>query len=452
MKQSGSDFRKFTKSLIDSLEYPSDYEKRKPFVVWGGEKETAGLGVRVTPNGVKSFVVQYRCKKRFRIMTLGRFGDDLTLHKARIKAARVREKARDGIDSLDEQKAEVAAARAERDKAKSVGGQIPATLGELCDKWLGTIEARNKRSRGEDVRRIKKWVKGENLFKGNSIPLADVRLENVNRRVISTLYRHIGDPSKEGGGTVDGKPVEANRVLFLLATVCSWGIEQGLLSGPNPAHRKKKERYKETERDVIVKREEMPRLIDAIDQEADPYVRGLYRLLLLSGLRRSEAIEAKWQEYDAVQGELGLPDTKAGKPRRVSLSPASVAELGALPRSVSPYIFPAHRIDRATGRVEYSPPRPPALGQEPQWRFMSVPNRQWSRIRRRAGVEHLTGHDLRRTVSEIVVEQLRDPKAASAVLGHASMETTMKVYRAITDREKAREGVEVVATVWGIES
>ncbi len=58
----------FTKTVLDNLPIPEG--KSRPYY---HDSETPGLGLRVTSNGVKSFMVQRRINKKPQIVTLGRY-------------------------------------------------------------------------------------------------------------------------------------------------------------------------------------------------------------------------------------------------------------------------------------------------------------------------------------------------------------------------------------------
>ncbi len=58
------------------------------------------------------------------------------------------------------------------------------------------------------------------------------------------------------------------------------------------------DRYKEEKRDRWVNPEELPRLAQAIDAEPNIYVRMALWLYLLTGMRKSELLSAKWTHID----------------------------------------------------------------------------------------------------------------------------------------------------------
>ena len=69
-----------TKRKIDSFEYEGQNGSRD--VRW--DDRLPGFGVRIYPNGKRSFVLSYRCHGRKRLMVLGPYGV-LTLEQARDK-------------------------------------------------------------------------------------------------------------------------------------------------------------------------------------------------------------------------------------------------------------------------------------------------------------------------------------------------------------------------------
>ena len=74
---------KLTKRSIDGFTYQGTNGKRD--IRW--DDRLPGFGVRIYPNGKKSFVLSYRVNGRKRLMALGAYGV-LTLDQARSRARR----------------------------------------------------------------------------------------------------------------------------------------------------------------------------------------------------------------------------------------------------------------------------------------------------------------------------------------------------------------------------
>src|SRR5262249_48841947 len=127
------------------------------------------------------------------------------------------------------------------------------------------------------------------------------------------------------------------------------------------------------------------------------------RLLILTGARLREILEARWQHVDLERGAIFLPDSKTGR-KPVYLSAAAQAVLAALPRiENNPHII-AGAKDGAP-RADLKKP--------------------WAAVCKAAGLEGVRLHDLRhyvayRTMSHTVTgSAILAVNAGSACIGAA---------------------------------
>ncbi|MDP9120341.1 MAG: tyrosine-type recombinase/integrase [Acidobacteriota bacterium] len=119
-----------------------------------------------------------------------------------------------------------------------------------------------------------------------------------------------------------------SKMLNLAET---WGLRP-LHSNPCP----RIGRYRENGRERFLTGAELRRLgeaLSAVEQEGseDPIAVLAIRLLPLTGARRDEILELRWQDVDLDTGTLNLPDSKTGK-KSIPLGPAAVEVLAAAPR------------------------------------------------------------------------------------------------------------------------
>lgn len=177
------------------------------------------------------------------------------------------------------------------------------------------------------------------------------------------------------------------------------------------------ERFPETKRRRFVTPDELPQLSNAIEQEFDEYVRHAVWLLLLTGLRRGELLNAKWSDIDWKQRTLSSPKTKNGEAPLAPLSHAAIARLKVVPRMQdNPYIICGRKAGQPLVNL----------------------NDAWNRIRAAAGLHDLRIHDLRRTVGSWLVRDGASLHLVGSVLNHKDQKTTAGyAYFQTKERHKA---------------
>jgi integrase len=258
------------------------------------------------------------------------------------------------------------------------------TFAELAETYLEQHSAPRKRSARDDVQRIRDYL----------IPAWGPRSATaVSRADVAELHREIGDR-----GTY-----VANRVLALVSHLFAWGEKVGLLpeSHPNPV--RGISRFRERPRDRWLGRDEVRRLLKALEKEPSVHIRAFFWLLLLTGCRKRELLELRWEDVDLEQGVARLPETKAGRVHHVPLSAQAILLFRSLPReSGNPHVFP--------GRIAGAP-------------LVNV-EKSWRRIRDDAGLGDVRLHDLRRTVGSWLVQDGASLPLVGAVLNHSNPSTT----------------------------
>jgi integrase len=339
-----------------------------------------GFGIRVYPSGIKSFVLRYRNRSgRTRLLTLGRYGV-LTLPQARERARRALVDVLDGIDPAEEKK-----------KPKGI------TVSEFSEVYLDLHAKQRKKTWREDARRLENTI----------IPAIGSRaLHDVRRADVTALHSNVGSRA----------PVEANRVAALISVMFTLAEKWEYLpeGSPNPASGI--DLFPERSRDRYVTPKELPRLVKAIELEPNVYVRAVLWMYLLTGVRKSELLNAQWSDIDIDRCELRIEETKAGRPHIVPLSEPAMQVLEQLPRQQgNPYIFPGARPGR------------PLAGFSKNWRT----------IRKRANLEDLRLHDLRRTVGSWLAMSGASLPLIGKVLNHSNPSTTAIYARLAEDAARA---------------
>jgi integrase len=162
--------------------------------------------------------------------------------------------------------------------------------------------------------------------------------------------------------------------------------------------------------------EEIPRLLTALDQEPAIYARAAILMLLFTGCRRGEVLQAKWRDVDLVRKELHLPRTKSGKSRTVALSAPVVALLKELPREKdNPHVFP--------GLVEGG-------------RLTTI-REPWLKALKAAGLPpEIRVHDLRHSVGTSLSNANVSLTVVGAVLGHSQPSVTQRYAQPSQDPQR----------------
>ena len=354
---------KLTKRLIDRLAYRGENGNRD--VRW--DALLPGFGIRVYPNGKKSFVLNYRINGRKRLMVLGAFGA-LTLDQARNSARRHLAAIIDGTDPIEKRR-KITAGNAVKD---------------LAVVYLERHAKLHKKSWKDDERRIQKYI----------LPAwRNLRVSNIKRADVAALHRKIGQHH----------PYEANRILELLSKMFSLARRWGFVGEDAINPTKDIDKFKEHKRDRWVTPEEVPRLVWAINQERNVYAKTALWLYLLTGVRKSELLKAQWADVNWARGELKLPETKAGRMHYVPLSGPALAILRKVPRlEKNPYVLPGHKQGRHLINIQ----------------------KPWQRVRAKAGLQDVRLHDLRRTVGSWLAQSGNSLHLIGRVLNHSSPATT----------------------------
>lgn len=356
----------------------------QPDITW--DKTMIGLGVRVTANGAKSFVLRYRVLGRQRLATLG------ATHIHSVDKAR--SWARDGLAQAD--KGIDFQAAAEQQKA----------LGTVSQLWRRYIDEHVKVDAAERTAEDLESLWRTHLER----PFGSKRVTDVATADVRNWHRRASErrtvAAKNGRQKCVGGAYTANRALQALRAAFNWQIAEGTLPPDfrNPCvgvglnHEKP--------RDVILRPTELPALAKAIDAHSDIYARAFVWLAIYTGARRGELLELQWQHVDLQAKRITFMDTKNKTDRTVPLAPEAVQLLKGLPRiDDNPHVFPGrwgkgHRINVTDA---------------------------WEEMRKAAGLPHLRLHDVRRSVGSWLGAAGHTAPMIGELLGHKS-DVTSRVY------------------------
>ncbi len=367
--------RKLTKRVVDALSVETN-----DAVFW--DRELAGFGVRVYATGRKIYVVQSRGPWGPKRVTLGKHGE-MSTDEARKTAAGV-------IDRIK---------RGEEPEPKPP--EAAPTVAGLAGRFMRDHAETHCKP---DTVRLYRSLLGNHVVPA----LGGTRLVDVGRAEVSELHHRLRET-----------PAVANAVAGLLSRMFKMAEAWGLVPpGENPCRGLR--RYRTRKRERFLTPEEFRRLGRALREiEAEgnawPAAAAAIRLLALTGCRRSEILDLRWDDVDRTTGELRLRDAKAG-PRMAPLTKPVSRVLEGIPRSPEyPWV-----ISRGNGNG-----RPLNLSY------------YWEAVRERAGLHDVRIHDLRHSYASRALALGESLPAIGRLLGHHHVVSTARYAHLMREAEKA---------------
>jgi integrase len=345
---------KFTIGSTSALKLPAGKVDHIEF-----DDEIPGFGLRFREGGAR-WVFQYKIGTKHRRMTLGQY-PALKVPEARKQAGELHAKVKLGLDPAGE-KAENQARAGE-------------TFASCLDLYL-------EKRRQEEKLRPTTLSEIERHLTRNLKPLHGLRIDKVDRRAIAAELSRLA---------VESGPVQANRTRSSLAKFLKWCAGEGFIDA-NPAMFTNKN--PEHPRDRVLTVLELAAIWNAL---AAGDFGDILKLLMLTGQRRDEIADLRWEEVDLCCGLITLPPTRTKNHRRhtVPLSDAAITILEG-PERNRPLVF-------GRGQGGFS---------------------GWSQCKRRLDqrltIPPWTIHDLRRSVSTGLGDLGTQPHVVEAVLNHIS--------------------------------
>lgn len=388
---------KLTKKSIDSIEPPATG------VSFHFDTEVRGFGLRVTAKNARTFIWQGRVFGKKCRIKIGRFGD-ITVDQARDVARSIAGEVAAGKDP-----------RAEKKKRETES----LTLAKAFEAYLADRDLKD--STRNDVKRAQQKLSG---WGAKSVV-------EITREMVARQHRKIGQDS----------PSQANLVMRYLRAVLNHASESHLapdgrpLLADNPVNvlSATKSWYRLRPRRTYLKPHELPAWMAAVQGLTEPAelenstpqggrklksgetARDFFMLVLLTGLRRTEALNLHWTEIDLEDRTLTIPDPKNREPHTLPLSDYLHQMLKQRHKtSSSTYVFADAEGQKFTN-LRYP----------------------LKRIEKVSGL-HVSCHDLRRTFAT-VAESLDIPAyAVKALLNHKTSGDVTAGYIQITpDRLRA---------------
>jgi len=395
---------KLTKTRVESLPIPT--QSNQAFY-WDWEDVPNGFGVRVTENGVRSYILQKRVDGKSRRITLGMHGD-ITCDQAKIKASREMILLSEGKTSTDEKK---------RSK------KLALTLRDVATDYC-----KNRRTAKGGALTAKSVRDIERHIKANFADWADKPIISITSEMCRDRFEEISKRS----------PSQANQAFRILRALINFAADEEN-PRPNPVQTLSKKKLWNQNKtksgfipldkvgsvwNMLQDRRTSPALLPIAQTGAD-----IITFILLTGCRWSEAAELTRDCLYLDNKSWHIADPKNHNPVTFPLSaPAHALLASRLRIEGNDYVFP--------GRSKTG--------------FVKDARTTMAEVSKLAGL-HLTAHDLRRTFMAIGIKLKIEMWKLKLLTNHISKgDVTIDHYTETNDLRYLSGEVEQIAS-WIVE-
>lgn len=277
---------KLTKSAIDRLPAPNDAP------VFYRDAELRGFGVKVFASGVRTFFLEKKINGRTRRIAIGRYGE-LTAEQARKEAVKL-------------------------------AGLIATGSDPVADKARQRLESRTLREVFEDYLEARKDLKPLTIkdmgraLKETFPDWLDKPLAKITAVMIERRHRERGAQSKARANLA----MRYLRALFNFAAA-KYQDDDGMpLIENNPVKKLSQTRawYRVDRRQSVIKPHELGAWVNAVLALPNAVMRDYYMTVLLTGMRREEALSLTWDTIDLTARTLTVVDPKNHRDHTLPLS------------------------------------------------------------------------------------------------------------------------------------
>ena len=374
---------------IEKLTAVGVTRQKKP----GYHGDGAGLYLQVSPTGTKSWIFRYKLAGRPREMGLGAF-NTFSLAEARQRAKEARQLLADGIDPIEHRTA-VQSASAQASRAVS----RVLTFGQAADRYIEAHE-----SSWKNAKHAYQWRQTLDTYAKpviGALPVTAIDTDLV-LRVLEPIWAT--------------KTETATRLRGRMEKVLDWAKALKYRTGDNPAAWRGNLDKLLANPNKVAPVVNHPALAYAEIGAFMAELRALPGLsplatefIILTATRTSEALGARWSEFDLDAGVWTVPAArmKMGKEHRVPLSTAALEVLSkAMAFGGAEFVFPG---------------RKPGTQQS---------NMSCLALLRRMGRTDIVVHGFRSTFRDWAAEQTSYPReVAEMALAHAIGDKVEAAYR-----------------------
>lgn len=329
-----------------------------------------GLMCEVRNTGGKTYYLKYRDARGHARQQKLADARDISLVQARMLASKKRNQIAMGYDPLE---------------AKRALKQIPTVSEFIHSRYLPYVES-YKRS----------WKCDKGLLQNHIEPILGKRyLDQITKDdIIGLMAKHRETHA----------PGSCNRLLILLRYMLSlpgkWNLPYTNANPTKGIPLMKEETVKER----FLSSEEAQKLFAQLHSSENSMLQYIVPMLILTGARKREVLDARWEDFDYERRSWRIHTTKLGKPRHVPISDGLLSLLETVPKFQCAWVFPNPKTLKPFVSIYHS----------------------WHRARTEAGLQEVRMHDLRHSYASFLVNSGRSLFEVQRLLGHTQVKTTQR--------------------------
>ena len=242
------------------------------------------------------------------------------------------------------------------------------------------------------------WKQDLSLLRCHILPaLGHKTLDIIERQdILLLVQKRIADGASAGS---------VNRVVILLRFLYNQAMRWGTVGVTSNPTKDVPLLKLNNQRQRFLSEPEAFRLLEAVGQSNNPVLGSIVAFLLLTGARKREVLDARWDCVDWNRSIWKIPISKSGRARYVPLSDTALVLL-------------RQRQLQSVEGCEYIFANPTS-----GMPYRCITN-AWSTARRRAGMKDLRIHDLRHSFASFLINNGRSLYEVQRILGHSSARMT----------------------------
>ena len=349
-----------------------------------------GLYLRIA-RGKPSWVIKYSVANKRSQIALPEAYPHCSIAQAKKRAAEIRSQVNIGVDPKSARKREQQ--------------EVVRNVDDLFNDWYkNDIEKRLKHP-GIPLRIYRKELKKD---------IGELAIQDVNPRDIRTIIQRIME---------SGRSSTANQALMYAKQLFRHAVKLNLIIyNPAQAFTQSDAGGVSEGRSRALSLEELSKVFKVFSDHSDIFTRDNYlacSLLLLLGVRKGELISARWQDFDVKKKHWNMPaENKTGVAITIPLPPASIKWLEELyvRGCGSEYLFPSRRSSKRRAYISddtLNHALAKLFGKK-----VDGNKQPYENLLGKAGIEHFTIHDLRRTCRSLLASLGVQGHIAERCLNH----------------------------------